>query len=81
MVAMDVMSELKVLCTEPTSEPPLQAAGATSAVAPVAVARNGNARFKHVMARVGFYAGQSLVDAAIVAGYVAMGMAVATAAN
>ena|SRR5271157_716737 len=74
MIASDVMDKVKLVCAEPvtSSQKPDTGQDGPQSV----VARDSHSRgFKHFVGRVGFYAGEVLVDAAIVAGYAAMGIA------
>ena|SRR5271157_703235 len=85
MVASDVMEQLKVVCALPIARSSQQSTAAKSGTSDPStshdqskgmVARDSHSRgFKHFVGRVGFYAGEVLVDAAIVAGYAAMGIA------
>jgi hypothetical protein len=75
MIASDVMDKVKLVCAE-TMAAPSQQPGTSQDGTESAVARDSHDRgFKHVIGRIGFYAGQVLVDAATVAGYAAMGIA------
>jgi hypothetical protein len=63
MVASDVMEKLKVVCALPVALP----------------SQRHSRGFRHFVGRVGFYTEEVLVDAAIVAGYAAMGIAMSGA--
>ena len=77
MIASDVMDKVKLVCAIPTtarSHQPGDGQDGTESM----VARDSHGHgFKHVVGRVGFYSGVVLVDAAIVAGYVLAGAAMA----
>src|SRR5271166_5586811 len=89
MVASDVMEKLKVVCALPVALPSAQSTeakfgasdpGTAPDQSKSMVARDRHSRgFKHFVGRVGFYTEEVLVDAAIVAGYAAMGIAMSGA--
>ena len=96
MVASDVMEQLKVVCALPVARPSQQSTAAKSGTSDCStsdpstsqdeskcmVARDSHSRgFKHFVGRVGFYAGEVLVDAAMVAGYMALAAAEAAASG
>ncbi len=75
MIAADVMDKVKLVCADPIAAS-AQRPGAGQDGTATEVARDSHNRgFKHVVGRVGFYAGQVIGDAALIAGYAVMAAA------
>jgi hypothetical protein len=83
LVATDVMNEVSLVCRGPA----VLVARETPVVRSTTEAQIGNSTietghgFKHFMGRTAYYAGQGLAAAAIVAGYVAYGIAISAPAD
>jgi hypothetical protein len=76
MIASDVMEKVKMACMEPTAANSQQLDSQHGTESVVAGASHGRS-FRHVVGRVGFYAGQAIGQAAFVAGYAALGIGMA----
>jgi hypothetical protein len=78
MIASDVMDKVKQACEEPIAASSPRPSGSQDGTESE-VARDTHSRgFRHVVGRVGFYTGQVIGDAALVAGYAALAIAMGT---
>jgi hypothetical protein len=77
MIASDVMEKVKMVCVEPAPALSQQAGSGQHGAESVAARASHERGFRHVVGRVGFYAGQAIGDAALVAGYAALGIGMA----
>jgi hypothetical protein len=75
MITSDVMEKVKLVCAEPTAVSAQQPGSGHDGTESVVDRASRGRGFRHFVGSVGFYAGQVIGDAALVAGYAAMGIA------